>query len=65
MMKQRHTATPLLPPFILSSSPAQRGERIKVRRVPQQDSLLLHRAPPSLTLPLKGEGDNLLNASAA
>jgi hypothetical protein len=49
----------------LSSPPAQRGERIKVRGVSPQDSLLLHRAPPSLTLPHEGGGDDLLNASTA
>ena len=65
MLKHRDIGILLPPFFILSSPPAQRGERTKVRGVSQQGSLFLHRAPPSLTVPRKGGGDNLLNASPA
>jgi hypothetical protein len=52
-----------LPAANLSSPPAQRGERIKVRGASTQRSLLLDRATPSLTLPRKGGGDDCFTAS--
>jgi hypothetical protein len=51
--------------LFLSSPSAKRGERIKVREAISFRAPPMPKAPPSLTLPRKGGGDDYSNASTA